>query len=196
MSVKKYIWIFVIIILVAGAAFLAFRNKKSAEPAASYQISNIQTQSIEPSASPKSTPISTPMLTTPAQSAGSSGQITNGTTRGQIVCDYVSPAAPGTFGTANIESNWNNLVYGKNGKAEAEVCVNGSKMSINNSANGSMTNPAPWISLDAGYTFTLYDEHGGDLPDCSGVELSVCSINQVSPPTPNPNAPSGGFSGH
>ena len=27
-------------------------------------------------------------------------------------------------------------------------------------------------------TFTLYDDHGGDLPDCGGVVLSSCNVSQ------------------
>jgi hypothetical protein len=113
-----------------------------------------------------------------------------GGTRGQITCDYKIPAGPNEYGTASIESNWNNLVLGKNGSAKLDVCVSvnssSSLMASDNRVNGSRVDSAPWISLSTEYVFTLYDDHGGDLLDCGGTVLDSCNLTSSSINTPAP----------
>jgi hypothetical protein len=133
------------------------------------------------------TPPSTPKTT---KSLNPNTTSVPGGTRGQITCDYKIPAGPNEFGTADIESNWNNLTLGKNGSAKLDVCVsvNGSSslMASDNHVNGSRVDSAPWISLSTEYVFTLYDDHGGDLPDCGGTVLDSCNLTSSSINTPAP----------
>ena len=120
---------------------------------------------------------STQVTPTPAVSGGPSGYIS---------CTNEIPPDPSNNGTAIITSNWNNLVLGVNGTAKAAVCVSvggkSSLVSIDNSANGTRTTNVNWIILNATYTFTLYDDHGGDLPDCGGAVLSSCLISNIAHP--------------
>jgi hypothetical protein len=107
---------------------------------------------------------------------------TGGPVRGRITCNYLIPAAPGSQGTARLDADWDNLAAGKNGKAEADVCVgvNGASpglMSAILQKSGKTSVDAPWISLNAHYDFILTDQRGGDLPGCGGTILSACSID-------------------
>jgi len=176
---KKYIWIFVALVLIIVITVIFGANKKNSQQPGASQFSNVQTQVSQPSPTPSSTPASTPEAFT-APAANTPSPVPGGT-RGQIICNYQVPATPNEFGSASFESNWNNLLPGKNGTAKLAVCVsvNGSAslMSINAQANGSLINSAPWISRNSDYIFSLYDDHGGDLSDCSGAVLSSCEIN-------------------
>lgn len=116
---------------------------------------------------------------------------TTGATSGKITCNYTIPAAPSRPGTAVIDVSWNNLVQGST-STKVAVClfVSGTNqvMFLDTKASGSTTIKAPWIAMNADYTFTLYDDHGGDLPECSGVVLSSCRLdsNTSSGPKPSP----------
>lgn len=94
-----------------------------------------------------------------------------GALRGQVSCNYVLPATPNEYGTAVIDSNWNNA----NKKVEVNVSVNGGNntiMATDTRTNGSRSDKASWIALNSNYTFSLI----GD-----GVTLSSCQISQAFP---------------
>ncbi|MGA2910267.1 MAG: hypothetical protein ABSE04_00495 [Candidatus Microgenomates bacterium] len=169
---KRYIAVVIVIIIFVLVIILSRRKN---------QVS-IPQPTIMPTPTLEVTPIPTPsVLPKVIKPVGSTTSSVPGGTRGQITCDYQMPPAPGQFGSANIESNWNNIVVGKNGSSNVEICVfvkgTNSLMSEDGRNNGSKVDNAPWISLNSDYTFTLYDEHGGDLPDCGGVFLSSCRIS-------------------
>lgn len=184
--VKAY-WTFgVVVILVIGGAYYFFFSNKS-QP---NQTENIQPTPTEfvtnPEITPELTPTSTP---TPSskQATKTTTTVPNGPPQGQIVGNYQVPVGPTTYGTADISATWNNLTIGKNGSAQAAVCVavNGQTptlMSLDNSTNGSRENSAPWLAPNGNYTFILYDDHGGDSTNCAGTVLSSCQINTMLPP--------------
>ncbi len=107
----------------------------------------------------------------------------SGGSRGQVTCTLTIPPDNQNYGQANFGYNWNNLVAGANGTAKVELCADSggksSLMSENFGANGSSATSANWIILNGYYTFTLYDEKGGDLPQCGGASLSSCVIDTL-----------------
>lgn len=106
----------------------------------------------------------------------------SGVERGQIICDYRVPASPGEYGVAQIDFNWNNLIRGKNGLVKVDVCVSpngGASQSLiasYSSLNGNDSINASWIARNSVYNFSLFDGHGGDLPNCGGILLSSCQV--------------------
>jgi hypothetical protein len=179
---QKYIWVFVILTIVV-AAIILFKLDKRNNSQFPTQSSNSPTQTSVP------VETSTPLPTATPTKVINNTPVAGGITRGEITCEYLYPPIPNNFGSANIVTNWNNLVLGKNGTAKLAVCVSvnesSNPMSVNTQMNGSMSVSAPWISLDTDYVFTLYDDHGGDLPDCGGIVLASCHIKtNVTNPSP------------
>jgi hypothetical protein len=169
-------------LFVAGSGYLYLNRRRTASvtprPAASREIPSSLASSPEPTPADFSSPVPKKLVATSSPAAG-------GITRGRITCSYLIPATPDSQGTARLDADWNNLASGTNGKTRAAVCVsvNGAQsglMSVMSDANGSTSVSVPWISLTADYSFQLFDQHGGDLPDCTGVILSACRINTKS----------------
>lgn len=183
--VKEY-WIFgvVVILLISGGYYFLFSNKPK-----TFQTENIKPTPTEVISIPEITPEISP---TPTQIPevnkviNTTTIVPNGPAQGQIVCNYQIPVGPNTYGTAAINTTWNNLTIGKNGSAQAAVCVrvNGqgqTLMSLDNSANGSREDSAPWLAPNGSYNFILYDDRGGDAANCAGTILSSCNINTILP---------------
>src|SRR5258708_2482461 len=150
--------------------YFIFRNKNNSSIKISpYLIPTPQKTSVETQHPPTEIPIATP---TPIESKLTTTVSDNGIIRGQIVCDYIVPAAPDFHGTANIKSNWNNT------KVSVCVSINGGGTLIANdeSINGSRVDIANWISLNTSYQFNLYSGL-----NCDGIILSSCQINQSAP---------------
>lgn len=175
-----------LVVLVLAVVVVIYGINKNSSKSAEKQPSKTQPSVTQPPYSPNLTPkeTSTPTASTVPEEIKPTGNATSsvpGGTRGQITCNYQIPAAPNQYGSASIESNWNNLVLGKNASAKLAICVsvNGtsSLISVDSHTNGSRVDSAPWISLSTDYVFTLYDDHGGDLPDCGGIVLSSCDLN-------------------
>jgi len=176
---KRYIIVCIFLLIIIG--IIVFRSQTKVTQTITQVPSQVQTiaqASPTPSETPPSTTSATVNVTTKSTSAPAPG----GPTRGQVTCDYQIPATPNQFGTASIESNWNNLVPGKNGTTKLALCVsvngNNSLMSIDTRANGTLTTSAPWISLNTDYAFNLYDDYGGDSSECGGTILSSCHVSQ------------------
>jgi hypothetical protein len=173
MNKLKWFGVIIVLILIGVGIYLSKKNR-----APQFQPVN-QNASVTGLNSPTQTPTTTPSpmptnlkvqtsatLATPAVSSE---------TRGQIICDYQTPPDPTHYGTANIESNWNN--------ASVDVCVsaNGGTETLiasDKRTNGSRTDSANWIGLNADYTFTLFSEHPGDSV-CGGGVLSSCRIHTI-----------------
>lgn len=109
----------------------------------------------------------------------------------KITCNFQEPPAPNQYGKGTITFSWNNLLPGKNKLVKVDVCVsaNGNSpwvMFSSNQGHGSNEVTVSWLSSDVLYIFTLYDEHGGDLPDCGGVYLASCQIKTPTTPVVTP----------
>jgi hypothetical protein len=195
---KRLLIFLIIIILVLGAVYIKNSTKKT-------QVGLTQKTFLPKTTKtfPPVTPIAYPspsitVTLTPAaenaQNQPASNPSVSGGPRGQVICDYKIPPDPNNYGLVALESNWNNLILGKNGSAKIDLCASSgpgsSLMSIDTRQNGSRTDNASWIILNGYYTFTLYDEHGGDLPDCAGAVLSSCVIDTLVP------SPASNFPGH
>lgn len=173
--------LFAVIIVLALAAFVVIQtiNRNSSKSTGN------QPQVTQSPSTPSPTPVASSSSTVSSVPENKPTSVSTssipGGTRAQITCNYQIPAAPNQYGTASIESNWNNLVLGKNTSAKLSVCVsaNGtsSRIAFDTRVNGSRIDSVPWISLNTDYIFTLYDNHGGDLSDCEGAVLSSCEIN-------------------
>ena len=178
MKNKYFPIILVILVLVAGVIYLANKNNKSQT-----QVSNSQTLGTPTQNLIIDSPSPTPSLTPNANTGQTQTANTNsGVTRGQIVCNYLTPPAPNQQGSANIISNWNN--------ANIQVCVsaNGNNQTLiakDSNGSGNRTDNVNWISSGVSYVFTLYNNHSGD-PVCSGTVLSSCKIGVQSSPSPTP----------
>jgi hypothetical protein len=188
-------------ILLVGGGIIFFQNRGSQptqQPAIQSEIT--PTPEIFPTTSP--TPIDTDSPVPNQRPAVNGLPQTSGVTRGQITTNYLVPAAPGQQGEAQIDAIWNNLIPGKPGVYTAAICVsvNGQSptlMSVINKQNGSTSINVPWISQNANYNFLLYDQHGGELTNCQGTELSAADLNtNLGVPPPLPTGPTGAPRGH
>jgi hypothetical protein len=198
---SKTYWIFglLIVLIICGVSYLLLSNKSQLT-----QIKNTGSFPTTNSASPKVTPGLTPAPTSTPTPTPSVKQLINTSTavpagppQGQIICNYQIPVGPNTYGTADIKANWNNLIVGKNGSVQATVCVAASTqastlMTLSDSMNSSWENSVPWLAPNVNYTFTLYDDHGGDLANCAGAVLSSCQVHAMLPsirPSGQPGRP-------
>jgi cytoskeletal protein RodZ len=183
MNKIKWFGLILIFILIAGGIYLSRKiNTPQSLPVnqtVSINQENSQTQSPEATSSSTSTNLEVQNSATPVAPAVS------GETRGQIICDYQTPPDPTHYGTANIESNWNNTAV--------DVCVssNGGVETLiasDSKTNGSRTDRANWIGLNADYTFTLFNERPGNSV-CGGGVLSTCRIHtpEYTNSSPQPN---------
>lgn len=194
---KNY-WVLVIlaVLLAVVISYLLLINKSL--PNRINSTSSIQTPSVptESISGPTSPLIPTSTSVPVGGQVNMPTAISNGPPQGQITCNYQIPFGPTTDGSAVISATWSNLIVGKNGSAQAAVCVQASGqasalMSLNDSASGSWENNISWLGPNTVYTFTLYDEHGGILGNCAGAVLSSCGISTMVPPTAAPGRPGG-----
>jgi hypothetical protein len=195
----KTYWIFaaLVILLIGGVGYFLFAHKSQPSQVSNNSIVPTQTipnQKIS-TETPSPTSIPTPTAST-KQIINTVTTVPAGPPNGQIVCNYQIPVGPNTYGTADIKANWSNLLTGKNGSVQAAVCVTPSTqtatvMTLSASSNGSWENNISWIAPNVNYTFTLYDQHGGDLPNCAGAALSSCEIHAMLAPTVVPGSPGG-----
>jgi len=190
MKINKWLLILIVVIVIAlGSICLitfSIKNNKTNKAYKNKSFLPLPTENSQINSSPETptdtpivTPVEAPIEATPISQPAS----VSGGPRGQIVCNYQIPPDATNYGSADIESNWNNLIPGSKGTTKAAICVsvNGSSslMSLDTTANGSRSTEINWIILNASYTFTLYDDHGGDLPDCGGAVLSSCGIKTI-----------------
>jgi len=191
---SKWLSIFIGLVVIIAVAVLirnTFTQNKNSQVLP--QNSNITKSApqISLSATPTPTLTLTPTVSVNSQNVESTTQPSANTTyvpggpRGQVTCTLVIPPDNATYGQAQFDYNWNNLILGKSGTAKADLCVaSGGSSSLMNevsSVNGSSSSTVGWIILNGYYTITLYDQHGGDLPDCAGPSLSSCVIDTLVP---------------
>jgi len=188
---SKNLLIIIVIILIAGGACLVLNKKHSSSE--NNTVPKIISKALP---TPQPTIEATPTAIT---SSGAKKTTQNTTTTatsptsGTISCDYEIPATPNNFGTVQVTSNWNSLVAGKNGY-KVDLCVSSDGgatqklMASKTKVSGSSTDEANFISLSSNYIFTIYDEHGGDMPECGGTYLTSCQIHTWQLPTPKPTS--------
>lgn len=187
-----------LILLIGGAGYFLFINKSRQNQVsnnASVPTQSVPNSEITSALTPTPTSVPTPILPT-RQIINTTTIVPAGPPNGQITCNYQIPVGPNTYGVADIKANWNNLLVGKNGSVQATVCVTpstqgASVMTLSNSLNSSWENSVSWIAPNVNYTFTLYDDHGGDLANCAGAVLSSCEIHAMLAPTVTPGGPGG-----
>jgi hypothetical protein len=171
MNKLKWFGLVLVLVLIGIGIYL---SKKNSAPQFQPVNSNVSvTGPNSPAPTPTVAPSPTPTNLKVQTSGIPSTPAVSGETRGQIICDYQTPPDPTHYGTANIESNWNN--------SAVNVCVsaNGGTETLiagDNRTNGSRTDSANWIGLNADYTFTLFSERPGDSV-CGGEVLSSCRIH-------------------
>jgi len=188
----KRLWFIVIIALIAViVTFIVVRKK----PVTTNQVApNSAIIQVSPSTEPTQEPPPSPTPVTKSETESPTEYITTapGVTSGNLTCNYLIPAAPNRFGTVSIDTTWNNLIPGTNGKYKADLCVTAdggatqTLMTSKTKISGVSTETADWISLSSDYTFTFFDEHGGELPQCGGIVLSSCQIHTQHISTPAP----------
>lgn len=175
---KVYSTIILVILVVVGGYVILKNTNKSKDPVKIAQYITTATPIIPivtPTLTPKPTILASikPLVNINSQSST--------VTSRKIVCNYQIPPTPDKFGTASIESSWSNVGIGKNGSVKIAVCVstdgNNKLLSTDNRTNGTRVDNTPWIALDAIYVFSLYDDRGGDLPDCGGELIASCMIS-------------------
>ncbi|HVZ12737.1 MAG TPA: hypothetical protein VG965_06940 [Patescibacteria group bacterium] len=132
-----------------------------------------------------SSPTPTPTGEAAAQTDTNSNPTTppSGPPSATLSCQNEIPPDNSNQGTAKITSSWNNLTLGKSGAAKVELCVSvggkSSLMTIDNTSNGTRSTEVNWIILNTEYHFSVYDEQGGDMPDCGGPVLATCEIDSL-----------------
>jgi hypothetical protein len=191
MSSKYSLIIILTIIIIGGGYYFLTRQNPSTSPTNPTPAPSITQPkvTITPEFSPTPTSETPSLSPKPKTTKSTKAQSPTGPTAGQISCNYTIPAAPGQFGTAQIKSQWTNAVLNKNSQAKVDVCVsaNGTPFTLvatDSHDSGSRTDRASFISLSSGYTFNLYDTHGGDLSSCSGDIIAGCQIQAGNIPTP------------
>jgi hypothetical protein len=196
---SKFLWIAVPIVIAVAVGAIVWNQNKAQVATQTVSSAQIQPQQLSqtlaesplPSMAPSPSPIA-PATNASNTNASSAQQPEGAGGSPAISCNYTVPATPDSYGTAQVSSTWSGLVPGTGGKEKVEVCVTATGlgprvMSSDTRPAGSKTDSAPWISLGTSYTFTLYDEFGGDAADCNGKILASCQLILPAQPTPKPS---------